>query len=337
MGKISVIVPVYNVEKYIDKCMRSLISQTYSNLEIILIDDGSADKSGEICDNYVQKDGRIKVIHKKNGGVSSARNIGIQNATGEYITFVDPDDWLEPDMYEQMMSKFSAGVDAVFCGYWENPEEETGLTPILHSPTKQGVVDNEGALYECLTAMGEGYFTAVWNKLFRAEIIKKSEIIFENYAIAEDELWLTKILPKCENVCLLNTPFYHWRQSPDSALRGVGNYSKWYSALQAKSEVVEAVSNYPMIFKLSTAKVYNDIFDIVWRSYIAGDKHISKDFMKRLKPYKREFYKSQFFSKMKKIKFFTIRLFVVLNFPKSLVRKLGTMNRYRMEEKINGS
>ena len=100
---ISVIIPVYKVEKYLDRCLESIVNQTYKNLEIILIDDGSPDNCPAICDEYAQKDSRIKVIHKANGGVSSARNKGIDVATGDYIGFVDSDDWIEPDMYETLI------------------------------------------------------------------------------------------------------------------------------------------------------------------------------------------------------------------------------------------
>lgn len=115
---ISVIVPVYNVEKYIDKCINSIINQTYKNLEIILVDDGSPDNCGNICDEYSKKDNRIIVIHKENGGVSSARNIGIKNAKGKWITFVDSDDWIEND-YVEKLSKIGIQnkAEVVLCGY----------------------------------------------------------------------------------------------------------------------------------------------------------------------------------------------------------------------------
>ena len=100
--KISIIVPVYNVEKYIHKCINSILDQSLTEFELILVDDGSPDRSGEICDEYSKKDNRIKVIHKSNGGVSSARNIGIDKACGEYIGFVDPDDYIDVNMYERL-------------------------------------------------------------------------------------------------------------------------------------------------------------------------------------------------------------------------------------------
>ena len=115
---ISIIVPVYNVEQYLDDCLISIINQTYKNIEIILIDDGSTDKSGKICDEYAKKDSRIIVIHKENGGVSSARNAGLRIAKGAYIGFVDPDDWIAEDMYEVLYSnakKYDADVSV--CKY----------------------------------------------------------------------------------------------------------------------------------------------------------------------------------------------------------------------------
>ena len=115
---ISIIVPVYNVEAYIHQCIKSIIEQSYKNLEIILVDDGSKDKSGKICDDYARKDKRIKVIHKKNGGLSDSRNAGITVATGKYIAFVDSDDWIEKNMYEKMYNECEKfGADICICGF----------------------------------------------------------------------------------------------------------------------------------------------------------------------------------------------------------------------------
>ena len=116
MEKISVIVPVYKAEDVLMKCVESILTQTYTNLEVILVDDGSPDHSGAICDQYVKKDSRVKVIHKKNGGVSSARNYGLNIATGDYCTFVDSDDYIDPTMYENMMKKAKQfDCDVVMC------------------------------------------------------------------------------------------------------------------------------------------------------------------------------------------------------------------------------
>ena len=118
--KISVVVPIYKVEKYLDRCIYSIINQTYTNLEIILVDDGSPDNCPKICDEYASKDNRIKVIHKQNGGLSSARNAGIKVATGDYIGFVDSDDFIELDMYEQMYKvAYENDVDLVMSDYYK--------------------------------------------------------------------------------------------------------------------------------------------------------------------------------------------------------------------------
>ena len=114
---ISVVVPIYNVDKYLDRCVESIIKQTYTNLEIILVDDGSSDNSPQICDNWNVKDKRIKVIHKENGGLSDARNVGLSFATGEIISFIDSDDWIEHEMFEKMLNrKKKDNSDIVSCG-----------------------------------------------------------------------------------------------------------------------------------------------------------------------------------------------------------------------------
>ena len=115
--KLSVVIPVYNVEKYLDKCVESIVNQTFKDLEIILVDDGSTDESGKMCDEWTEKDTRIKVIHKINGGLSSARNAGIKQAKGEYISFIDSDDFVEQDMYATMVEALDrTGKDIASCG-----------------------------------------------------------------------------------------------------------------------------------------------------------------------------------------------------------------------------
>ena len=124
MRKISIIVPVYRAEKYLDRCIESLVKQTYSNLEIILVDDGSPDLSGAICDKWAAKDGRIKVIHKQNAGAPAARNTGFENATGDYIGIIDSDDYIDEIMYSRLMAVSDKGYDIVECGFTLVPEEE---------------------------------------------------------------------------------------------------------------------------------------------------------------------------------------------------------------------
>lgn len=121
---ISVIVPIYNVEKYLARCVDSIVNQTYKNLEIILVDDGSPDRCPQVCDDYAEKDSRIKVVHKKNGGLSDARNAGMAVATGEYISFIDSDDWIETSMFELLLNNIFQYDCEISCGgimmVWEN-------------------------------------------------------------------------------------------------------------------------------------------------------------------------------------------------------------------------
>ena len=131
--KVSIIVPVYNVEKYLDKCIESIVNQTYRNIEIILVDDGSPDKCPEICNEWAKKDDRIKVIHKENGGLSSARNAALEIAQGDYITFVDSDDWIENDMIQSMLTCAAKNdADIVCCGFYFDNVDTTGPVSYTH-------------------------------------------------------------------------------------------------------------------------------------------------------------------------------------------------------------
>lgn len=179
---VSVIVPAYKVEKYLDKCVESIVEQTYKNLEIILVDDGSPDNCPSMCDSWAQKDSRIKVIHKENGGVSSARNAGIDAAEGEFIGFVDSDDWLEPDMYECLVEnalKYDADISR--CGYYVDWPDHTSYVGGMES--KITLPDEIEARCEML----ETYHgtAALWNKIYRAALFDSLRID-ESMKITED-------------------------------------------------------------------------------------------------------------------------------------------------------
>ena len=167
---ISIIVPVYNVEKHISECIESLLNQTYQNLEIVLVDDGSTDESGKICDKFAQKDNRIKVYHKPNGGVSSARNYGLEKATGKYISFCDSDDQMTSQMIEKLFNALQEhNVKMAMCGYKQindNGEKDHKKESRLYC------IDAENDLFEIISSP-ELNLSAVWNKMFEASEIKK--------------------------------------------------------------------------------------------------------------------------------------------------------------------
>lgn len=204
---ITIIVPVYNVEQYLQNCVDSIINQTYTNLEILLIDDGSQDRCGEICDEYAKKDGRVRVFHTENRGLSASRNLGLREAKGEFIGFVDSDDWIEPEMYDVLLRKMKeTDADICVCGYWS---EGVSSTIQFHYPD---------ALYsgkEALTALIHGKIgNYTWNKLYKRDVFEG--ISFPIGRLYEDVDTLCEVLSNSSSVAVLDTVKYHYRQRADS-------------------------------------------------------------------------------------------------------------------------
>lgn len=212
---VSVIIPVYNVEKYLEKCLDSVLSQTFKNLEIILVDDGSTDGSSKIIDTYSLKDSRIKVIHKENGGVSSARNKGLEVATGEYVCFIDSDDIIEENFIEELFNELiSSNSDISMCPIrwidetvYKVSELENEKVFETKDLLKHFFV--EGVLKELLYAP--------WNKLFNRSILKDS-YFNTNYALGEDILFVFEVLLKSNKLCFTNKTSYGYIQRYTSAM-----------------------------------------------------------------------------------------------------------------------
>lgn len=210
--KISVIVPVYKVEKYLDRCVESIVNQTYKNLEIILVDDGSPDNCPAMCDAWIEKDERIRVIHKENGGVSSARNKGIDAATGDYIGFVDSDDWIEPDMYEYLLSnatKYDAEISK--CGYFLSKSKEE------HTPIGE---DNEAFFSRNSIEMRRKFISSNENVSTCDSIYKKRLFDYykfnDNLRIAEDWLLNYQFSTVANAIVITNKHLYHYFSNIDS-------------------------------------------------------------------------------------------------------------------------
>lgn len=211
--KISVILPVYKVERFLRKCMDSLVSQTYRNLEIILVDDGSPDRSGAICDDYAGRDSRIRVIHCANEGVSAARNKGVRAATGEYITFVDPDDWVEPTLYQELIeAAVKYGTDMTMCSHSiekhgrSYPKSNSPETFIWDKKQIMAELAREGRLKNC-----------VWDKLFKASVAKQIEFP-TGFSLLEDVAYITAIIPHINSCVFVDKPLYHYVRHSSSAL-----------------------------------------------------------------------------------------------------------------------
>ncbi len=213
---ISVIIPVYNVEKYLRRCLDSVIVQTYRNLEIICVDDGSVDESGKICDQYAVRDARIKVIHQENQGLSAARNRGLDAADGEYIAFVDSDDYILEDMYKKMLDKLlNYNVDLCVCQWqYEFSDGRQVVKRKNIDPTIYGrKASLEFARFLYRGNYENGVVVAAWNKLYRRALLDK--IRFEG-RIHEDEAFCGRIMAKNISVYVMEEQFYVYAQNGDS-------------------------------------------------------------------------------------------------------------------------
>lgn len=214
--KVSIIVPVYGVEKYIGECTESLLSQTYKNLEIILVDDGGKDRSPEICDQYAARDSRIRVIHKPNGGAASARNAGLDAATGDYVCFVDGDDVVQPNYVRRLLSEAEKqDADIAVCGF-------CNLTKAGAMPVECG----ETGIYtrrEYLTRFIRDWSCSLlWNKIYRRETIGAVRMA-EGHKI-DDEFFTYLVVMNCRKVVVTDVPLYHYRIRKSSVMQNMGPF-----------------------------------------------------------------------------------------------------------------
>ena len=209
---ISVIVPVYNVEAYLARCVDSILSQTHSNLEVILVDDGARDASGAICDDYAAKDPRVKVLHKENGGLSSARNAGLEIATGEYIAFVDSDDWIEPDAYSHLLEVMRKYDVRLVCGGRYDVDGATGKKTVGLCPAREEPLSGEELvgrifLWDCCDS-------SACDKLYHRSILETFR--YPEGKVCEDVPVTYKIVLAAEKVAMSDRPFYNYYHRPGS-------------------------------------------------------------------------------------------------------------------------
>lgn len=204
---VSVIVPVYNVEKYLNKCIDSILCQSYENIELILVDDGSPDACGNICDNYQKKDSRVIVIHKENGGLSSARNKGIEIAKGDFISFVDSDDYINPDMIRIMFEAIMRyEADIAFCNYI-HVDENGNQVGISELRIKEPEVLCSETLLENISR-GWTFGAIAWNKLYKRDIFKS--IRYPEGMISEDEFVAHRVLSEVKRAVILPDVLYFY-------------------------------------------------------------------------------------------------------------------------------
>lgn len=220
---ISVIVPVYNIETYVEKCIRSIREQTYRNLEIIVVNDGATDQSGNICHKIADTDSRIQVIDQENGGLSEARNVGLRIAKGEYIAFIDGDDYIDAQMYEKLYARITSDQSELALCNIRYVDDEGQCLSAGNFDLNAGVLDEK--------TFWEGYhgnlhipYVVAWNKLYKKEIFE--DIAFDKGKIHEDEFILHKIISRCEKISVLTDPLYNYVQRSESIMGGAYNVKR---------------------------------------------------------------------------------------------------------------
>ena len=241
---ISVIVPVYKVEQYLDECVQSIINQTYKNLEIILVDDGSPDRCPEMCDEYARQDSRIKVIHKKNAGQSSARNAGIDFSHGEWIYFIDSDDWIELNCIELLLKKaIETGVELV---------EGNGTGMFGYGLTKP-IKDNKLLLKAFYS---NKIHIEAWNRLIKSSVIKNNQLHFLEGLVYEDVPWGFSLASVANSIASVEQKTYNYRYRSDSIM-GKNNFERRTHSMQ------------PIIFSIVTkAKQNGEINNPLFTSWL---------------------------------------------------------------------
>lgn len=236
---ISTIIPVYNTEHYLEKCVDSVVNQTYKNLQIILVDDGSTDNSPALCEKYAQNDSRIVVIHKKNGGLSSARNAGLQVSTGDYITFVDSDDYISFSSYQEMISAIRGRDNVVACSCFRRVDENGNVYERNDPHNAPEETSNLDYLKELLLHIGD---VSVCTKLFPRNLIKDKR--FDESRLNEDLLFEMEIIPSIDKIVYTGQVGYYYLSRNDSIS---SSYGKAIEDMAPNSILVNSIvqSDYP--------------------------------------------------------------------------------------------
>ena len=301
---VTVIVPAYNMEKYLARCLNSILAQSYTDLEILVIDDGSADRTYEIACEYAAKDSRIKAFHKENGGVSSARNFGVEKATGEFILFMDPDDFIEADRVEVIVKAMEGGTDLVACQYSRWSDDGNRLEDYNFITGRKLLLSDEDMLKFIMNELLDyhvGY--EVWNKLFKTAIIRDNHIRFsEKCRIGEDLAFNIKYLMNINEVDNISERCMRYNIRGDSAM---GSHTELSKKIEENNLLLEDVRNYavengnkaflndfPLIFAKLMEKAYigHTPVEIVKACREISDISFMKQRYKELARKQREFF-----------------------------------------------
>lgn len=268
--RISVIIPVYNVEKYLNRCVESVIDQTYANLEIILVDDGSTDESTKICDDWKAKDSRISVIHKANGGLASARNAGLEMATGDFVSFIDSDDYIDKALYTDMVKYFDDdSLNIVAFGLYEVYGDNKTSVNI-----KDGYIDVKEAIKHLLTWDGQVRSFA-WNKIYRMSVVRKMRF-YEDLRYGEDTPFVFGTLINSEKYLQINRPYYYYVRRNDSLI-GDTYKTRWLLSIEASRKILLfCIENKSPYFDLARCSVGINCY--ILKKFFCDSREIKKEF-----------------------------------------------------------
>lgn len=299
---ISVIVPIYNVERYLNKCVDSIINQTYQNLEIILVDDGSPDNCPIICDEYAKKDKRIKVIHKENGGLSDARNVGINIAKGKYLSFIDSDDYIDSQMLEKLYNNLNETKSELsFCNFYRVfPDKK-----YLQLTGEQSRTFQEKEIYYTLVNQFAKVIMSACNKLYKREIF--NDIKYPTGMIMEDSYIILDILLKTKKISYLNEPLYYYFQRDNSIMHNFNlknlDIMKVY---ERRMEFCLKNNDKDLLILVKKTYIYNLILKIIPGLISINNNDKLKKVVEKVKTLSKEIRSSNLLTLKEKIKFYIL-------------------------------
>lgn len=281
----SIVVPVYNVEKYLRECIDSILSQTFTDFELILVDDGSKDNSPLICDEYAQKDGRIKVIHKQNGGLSDARNVGTNEAKGSYIVYIDSDDYYcDNDFLTKLHQKaYETDADVIAYKFKKYLEVKNEFVECTFNCPDFNKKESLAKRIDYLVKQ-DAFYCSAWSKSFKRSIVSENNIEFEKGLLGEDQEWYYHLLLKISSIEFLDEPFVVYRQRSNSITSSwkiknlkdcVYIIEKWSKKIQNS----ELDNNYKNSLLNSVAKLYCNLLI----AYTRFDDKEKKNYFKQIK------------------------------------------------------
>ena len=312
---VSIIVPVYNVEGYLKRCVDSILSQTYTNIEIILVNDGSTDSSSQLCDEYQKKDNRIKVEHKQNGGLSSARNAGLDIAKGDYIAFIDSDDWVEPNFIERLRTLLiETNSDMSACTFCRTKGD---IAQRLCFDTSVEIITNKK--FDC-AFKEESYAGYACNKMFKREIFEKNELRFDEKIFhGEDSPFVVEFLQYAQKIAFTKEDLYYYYFREDSITKSVRLTEKYLSILYAREKTMVLLKERnEKCYDVCKAAYLDILSKINFMAMVDKNKYrsIYEQTREKLKANKKGLFKLKGIGIKRKLK-----LFIMIYFPK-IVSKL---------------